>query len=58
MKIIVENDEERNLITTFCDVALKSGGLNNYAGIGRILSAIETIKPKKELPNDNTKGTV
>ena len=48
MKIIVENDEERGLITALCDVALKSGGLSNYTGIGQILSAVETTKPKKE----------
>lgn len=46
MKIIVENERERRLVESMCDVALRAGGIKNWKEVNIIIDAIELIKPK------------
>ena len=54
MKIILENDDDRVLIDSICDVALKGGGLKNLEGVQVIRQSIvdapkpDEIEPDKE----------
>ncbi len=50
MKIIVDSNEERNLIVSLCDIALKSSGISNLKAVESILSSIENSE--KEKAND------
>jgi hypothetical protein len=46
MKIIVENEEERTLIVSLCDVALKANGVQNLKPVNAILASV--VEEKKE----------
>ena len=46
MEIIVENEQEKQLVTALCDVALKSGGLQNIQGVQIILKSIKDKERK------------
>ena len=53
MKIIVENNQERQLITSLCDVALRAGGVRNLKEVEIVLNSIEPIAKRK--PNKGKK---
>lgn len=53
MKIIVENNQERQLITSLCDVALRAGGIKNLKEVEMVLNSIEPVKKQK--PNKGKK---
>lgn len=53
MKIIVENNQERQLITSLCDVALRAGGVKNLKEVEIILNSIEPVKDKKDKEKNN-----
>ncbi len=53
MKIIVENEQEKQLIESMCDIALKAGGLRNYNEVGMIMRSIEMAVPTPEPKNNN-----
>lgn len=48
MKIIVENEEERVLIVSLCDAALKANGIKNLQPVEKILGSIEQKKAEKK----------
>lgn len=48
MKIIVENDRERQMIESMCHIALCGGGIKNLKEVNLILNSIETKKVKNE----------
>ena len=50
MKIILENDDDRVLIDSICDVALKGGGLKNLEGVQIIRQSI--VDNSKKKPED------
>ena len=54
MKIIVANKQERLLIESLCDIALKADGMTNYNSVTLILRSIKD-EPVKEvkLPEDD-----
>ena len=47
MKIIVENDKEKKVIESMCDIALKAGGVANLNEVNNVLASI-VKKEKKE----------
>ncbi len=47
MKITVAGKQERLLIESLCDLALKEGGMKNLLGVERVLNAIEDEPIKK-----------
>lgn len=47
MKIIVDNKQEKELIMSMCNVALRTGGIQNLDEVNKIVAAIE-MKTKKE----------
>lgn len=47
MRVIVENEQERQLITSLCDVALRAGGVRNLKEVEIVLSSIEPITKQK-----------
>ena len=47
MKIIVENEQERQLITGLCDVALRAGGIKNLKEVEIVLNSIEPAEKQK-----------
>jgi hypothetical protein len=53
MKIIVKNEQEKQIIVSMCDIALKAGGLRNYNEVGIVMQSIEMEKP--ELKKENKK---
>lgn len=58
MKIIVENEQERQLITSLCDVALRAGGVRNLKEVEIVLNSIkpaEKQKPDKGKKNEKAK---
>ncbi len=50
MKIIIESKDDRALIVSLCDVALKAGGMNSKNGVDYILASMEDAPktPKEE----------
>ena len=48
MEIIVDHQEERLLIESLCDVALRAGGVKNLKETTIILAAIKNRKPEKK----------
>ncbi len=44
MRIIVDNDRERQLIESMCDVALRAGGIKNLDEVNLIINSIEKKK--------------
>jgi hypothetical protein len=55
MKIIVENEQEKQIIASMCDIALKAGGLRNYDEVGRIMNSIVMAEPKTKKTDDENK---
>lgn len=56
MKIIVNNNQERQLIESMCDIALRSGGIKNLKEVEMVLSSIESPK-KKDNEKDKDEKT-
>ncbi len=52
MKIIVENQKERQLIESLCDIALRAGGVKNLKEVSSILNSIENKKKEKKNATD------
>ncbi len=44
---IKADEEARIAITQLCDIALKSGGLQNYKAIGGILASIKPVESEE-----------
>lgn len=55
MKIIVNNEQERQLITSLCDVALRAGGIKNLKEVEIVLNSIELAKKKDNKKDEETK---
>lgn len=55
MKIIVENEQERQMILSMCDVALRAGGIKNLKEVEIVLNSIESPKKKddKKMEQEN-----
>jgi len=51
MKIIVENERERQMITSLCDVALRAGGIRNLKEVEIVLNSIESPESPKKKDN-------
>lgn len=54
MKIIVENNQERQLIESLCDVALRAGGVRNLKEVEIVLNSIESPKKKDNKKDEKT----
>lgn len=51
MRIIVNSEKENQLINSFCDLALKAGGVQNLNEVNMIQASIEkAYTPKKPVP--------
>ena len=48
MRIIVDNDIEKQLIISLCDVALKAGGVRNLKETEKILASIEDAETSNQ----------
>jgi len=46
MKIIVDNEKEKQLIESLCDVALRAGGVRNIQEVNLVLASIKLNTPK------------
>ena len=58
MKIIVDNEIERRLIISLCDVGLKNGGMESFNGVQMILGAVVDAPVKEvKLPDNDGPDT-
>ena len=44
MKILIEDEKEKTMLLSLCDICLKAGGITNLEGVQIILNSIEEVK--------------